>query len=80
MTSSAFAQTISWFPIILSVAVILFALSTMISWSYYGEQGMIYLGGKRTVIPYKVVFLLLAIVGSVFVETTKELGEKKDES
>ena len=35
LTSSAF-KTLAWFPVVLSVAVILFALSTMISWSYYG--------------------------------------------
>jgi AGCS family alanine or glycine:cation symporter len=63
---------------LVTLASWLFAISTMISWSYYGEQGMIYLGGKRTVLPYKLVFLLLAIVGSVFVETTRELGDMSD--
>jgi AGCS family alanine or glycine:cation symporter len=47
----------------------------MISWSYYGEQGTVYLGGKRWVLPYKMAFLALAVVGSVFVETTRELDD-----
>lgn len=66
LTSSAFAQTISWFPIVLSVAVILFALSTMISWSYYGIKAWTYLFGdsKMTITIYKVVFCLLVIVGA----------------
>ena len=36
LTSAAFGSTISWFPYLLAVAVVLFAFSTMISWSYYG--------------------------------------------
>ena len=70
MTSLAFGSKISWFPKILTVAVVLFAFSTMISWSYYGEQGIIYLFGrlgdnvKIPVIIYKVFFCLLVIVGS----------------
>ena len=38
LTSVAFGSVISWFPIILSISVVLFAYSTMISWSYYGER------------------------------------------
>ena len=70
MTSLAFGSKITWFPKILTVAVVLFAFSTMISWSYYGEQGIIYLFGglgdkvKIPVIVYKILFCLLVIVGS----------------
>ena len=66
LTSSAFAQTISWFPIVLSVAVILFALSTMISWSYYGIKAWTYLFGESTasITSYKILFCLLVIVGA----------------
>ncbi|MDF1656301.1 MAG: alanine/glycine:cation symporter family protein [Verrucomicrobiales bacterium] len=71
MTSLAFGSVISWFPALLTIAVVLFAFSTMISWSYYGEQGIMYLfsflGDERTKIPvlvYKVVFCLLVVVGS----------------
>ena len=46
LTSRAFASTISWFPYILLLAVILFALSTMISWSYYGLKSWTYYLGE----------------------------------
>ena len=59
---------------LVTLAAWLFAISTMISWSYYGEQGMIYLAGERSVLPYKLVFLLLIIVATVgFIETDREL-------
>ncbi len=59
---------------LITLAAWLFAISTMISWSYYGEQGMIYLAGERSVLPYKLIFLLLVIVATVgFIETDTEL-------
>jgi len=66
LTSSAFSQTISWFPIVLSVAVILFALSTMISWSYYGLKAWTYLFGesKAADISYKAIFCVFVVIGS----------------
>jgi len=66
LTSSAFAQTMSWFPIVLSIAVILFALSTMISWSYYGLKAWTYLFGESKVadISYKAIFCVFVVVGS----------------
>ena len=66
LTSSAFAQTMSWFPVVLSVAVILFALSTMISWSYYGLKSWTFLFGESKVadLSYKGVFCLFVILGS----------------
>lgn len=71
VTSRAFEQVIGWFPMVLAVAVFLFAFSTMISWSYYGEQGVIYLfrgfGDAHTkvhVMIYKVTFCLLVVAGS----------------
>jgi len=66
MTSGAFGSVISWFPYVLTVAVVLFAFSTMISWSYYGFQGWAYLFGrsKRAEYTYKIVFCLFVIVGA----------------
>jgi AGCS family alanine or glycine:cation symporter len=71
MTSMAFGSVIQWFPILLTIAVILFAFSTMISWSYYGEQGVIYLfsflGDDKVKIPiliYKILFCALVVVGA----------------
>jgi alanine or glycine:cation symporter, AGCS family len=59
---------------LVTLAAWLFAISTMISWSYYGEQGMIYLAGERSVLPYKFAFCLLIIVATVgLVQTDREL-------
>lgn len=69
MTSKAFASVISWFPYVLALAVFLFAYSTMISWSYYGQKGFTYLFDK--VLPRKVavrvyqfVFLFFVVLGA----------------
>lgn len=66
LTSSAFGSVISWFPYVLTVAVVLFAFSTMISWSYYGFQAWTYLfgRGKTTEYTYKLIFCVFVIVGS----------------
>ena len=49
-----------------TLAVWLFAVSTMISWSYYGEQGVVFLLGERAVLPYRVVFCLAAVASCLF--------------
>jgi alanine or glycine:cation symporter, AGCS family len=52
----------------------LFAISTMISWSYYGEQGMVYLLGDKSVLPYKLVYCLLIVVATAgWITTDAEL-------
>lgn len=66
LTSGAFESVISWFPYILTLAVVLFAFSTMISWSYYGYQGWAYLFGrsKKMEYTYKTMFCLFVIIGA----------------
>jgi len=66
LTSTAFASTISWFPLILAVAVILFAFSTMITWSYYGIKCWKFLFGNTRVadISYKVMFCGFVVLGA----------------
>jgi alanine or glycine:cation symporter, AGCS family len=66
ITSQAFGNAISFFPLILTIAVILFAFSTMISWSYYGYQAWTYLFGrsKNVEYTYKILFCLFVIVGA----------------
>jgi AGCS family alanine or glycine:cation symporter len=66
LTSAAFESAISWFPWVLTVAVILFAFSTMISWSYYGLKAWTYLFGESLITDavYKVLFLSFIIIGS----------------
>jgi AGCS family alanine or glycine:cation symporter len=66
LTSSAFESAFSWFPWVLTIAVLLFAFSTMISWSYYGLKSWTYLFGenKFTDATFKVLFLFFVVVGS----------------
>ncbi|MGB1043153.1 MAG: alanine/glycine:cation symporter family protein [Tenacibaculum sp.] len=65
-TSKAFASVLPWFPYVLTIAVVLFAFSTMLSWSYYGLQGWMFLFGrsKASDYAYKILFCLFVIVGS----------------
>ncbi|MRT18016.1 alanine:cation symporter family protein [Vitellibacter sp. q18] len=67
LTATAFDSVIPHFSIVLTIAVILFAFSTMISWSYYGMQGWVYLfgRGKVTELIYKLLFCIFIWVGSV---------------
>jgi AGCS family alanine or glycine:cation symporter len=59
---------------LVTLAAWLFAVSTMISWSYYGEQGMVYLAGERSVLAYKLIYCLLIIVATAgFIRTDTEL-------
>ena len=66
ITSKAFAQYIPYSGVFLTIAVVLFAVSTMISWSYYGLQSWKYLFGRGKVadMVYKILFLLFVIVGA----------------
>lgn len=66
LTSVAFDSAIPHFSIVLTIAVILFAISTMISWSYYGLQSWKFLFGKSKVsdTTYKVLFLIFLVVGA----------------
>ena len=65
-TSAAFESVIPWFPYVLTLAVVLFAFSTMLSWSYYGLQSWMFLFGrsKKSDYTYKVLFCLFIIIGS----------------
>ncbi|MBE9041006.1 alanine:cation symporter family protein [Oscillatoriales cyanobacterium LEGE 11467] len=65
MTSKAFGTVIPWFPSMLAAATFLFALSTMISWSYYGEQCWIYLVGEKYSLVYRLLFVFCIFLGSV---------------
>ena len=66
LTSQSFKAVIPWFPYVLTVAVVLFAFSTMISWSFYGEQAVSYLtgGNERAIFIYKIFFCVCAVVGA----------------
>ncbi len=66
ITSIAFAEYIPYSDVFLTVAVVLFAVSTMISWSYYGLQSWKFLfgRGKAADLTYKLLFLLFVIIGA----------------
>ena len=66
ITSQAFAQYIPYSNVFLTIAVVLFAVSTMISWSYYGLQSWKFLfgRGKAADLTYKLLFLLFVVIGA----------------
>jgi AGCS family alanine or glycine:cation symporter len=67
LTSSAFESIFPWFKYVLSVIVILFALTTLISWSYYGQKAWNYIfgEGKKRTLFYQLFFLSFTVIGSV---------------
>lgn len=66
LTTKAFATVLPWFPFVLTVAVVLFAISTMISWSYYGLQAWMFLFGRNKIadVTYKIIFCSFIVIGA----------------
>ncbi|MBL30480.1 MAG: alanine glycine permease [Flavobacteriaceae bacterium] len=66
ITAAAFSEYISFSGPFLTLAVVLFAFSTMISWSYYGLQSWMYVFGKSKVsgLTYKILFLIFIVIGA----------------
>lgn len=71
LTSAAYATVISWFPTILAISVTLFAFSTMIAWSYYGERAWTYLFGAKSSVVFKLFFLVTIVLSSM----VEDLGD-----
>jgi len=65
LTAAAYGTVISWFPVVLSFSIVLFAFSTMISWSYYGERSWTYLFGEKYTLLYKLIFISFTVIASV---------------
>ena len=69
LTSYAFKEGLSWLfgygDKIVTIAVLLFAVSTAISWSYYGERSANYLFGRKATIPYKWIYILFVFIGAI---------------
>jgi len=65
ITSAGFGSVVSWFPHILGFAIFLFAFSTMISWSYYGERAWVYLFGTKSSIIFKLIFLAFIVIATI---------------
>lgn len=66
LTSAAFGASISWFPYVLALAVILFAFSTMLSWSYYGLKAWTYMVGENKLMEliFKLTFCGFVVLGA----------------
>jgi len=66
LTSSAFGSVSSFFPYILSFVIVLFALSTVISWAYYGQKAWCYIFGEGTkrIKAFQIMFCLFIVIGS----------------
>ncbi|MBU61916.1 MAG: hypothetical protein CMI26_05385 [Opitutae bacterium] len=66
LTSDSFESVISWFPLLLTMAVLLFAFSTMITWSYYGLQAWTFVfgRGRHADLAYKLIFCTCIVLGS----------------
>jgi len=66
LTSEAFKNEIDFFPYVLTISVVLFAFSTIVSWSYYGERCWERLFGARSLMIYKAIFVFAVFVGAMF--------------
>ena len=66
LTTQAFASTLSWSPVPLALAALLFAYSTMIAWAYYGLKAFTYLAGESRAkdLGFKVFFCAFVVIGS----------------
>ncbi|OIP61594.1 MAG: sodium:alanine symporter family protein [Ignavibacteria bacterium CG2_30_36_16] len=67
LTSMAFATALpgNWGGIIISIGIILFAYSTILGWSYYGEKSLEFLLGRKAIKPYRVLFVIAVFIGAV---------------
>lgn len=67
LASDAFSTVASWYPILLAIAVALFAFSTLITWAYYGERAWSYLFGrsKATIMIFRTLVCLFVVVGCI---------------
>ena len=67
LSASAFAAGLpgNWGHLVVTVGLVLFAFSTIIGWSYYGETGIVYLFGARAAMPYRLAWLVFIYLGAV---------------
>jgi len=65
LVSSAFSQIPVVGSFILTFGLITFAFSTILGWCYYGEKGMEYLLGTKSIVPYRCVYVLVAFLGVI---------------
>ena len=69
LTSRAMGEVLPWFPYVLSVSVVLFAFSTIISWSYYGERCFSFLFGEKYSMGFKLALCVVVFLGAITTST-----------
>lgn len=65
LTTQAFNEAIPGGGYIVSIGIMLFAFSTILGWSYYGERCAEYLLGKKAILPYRIIWIPMVVVGSI---------------
>ena len=65
LTTLAFGQIPYLGPIILTLGIICFAYSTILGWAYYGERAVEYFAGKKGLIPYRVLYIIVAAIAPI---------------
>lgn len=65
LVTACFAQIPVVGPMVLCIGLVLFAYSTMVGWSYYGNRCITYLFGKHAIRPYQIVFLVICFLGAI---------------
>lgn len=65
LSSLAFAQIPFFGPVLLTFGIITFAYSTILGWAYYGERAVEYFAGKKALIPYRVLYIVVAFIAPI---------------
>jgi AGCS family alanine or glycine:cation symporter len=75
LTAASLSTSVPFASLLVALCSFLFGFSTLIGWSYYGEKCVEFMAGSRVIVPYRIVFTLLILVGSVVsVELVWALG------
>ena len=67
MTAAAFSHGLpgEWGGYVVTISLTMFAFSTMLGWSYYGEKSIEYLLGERSILPYRIAFIVAIFFGAI---------------
>lgn len=65
LTAESFGSVIPYGAQFVAIAILFFAFATLLGWSYYGEKAVEYLFGANAIIPYKIIFITIIVIGSV---------------
>ena len=65
ITAAAFEQGIPFGKYFIAISLLIFAFTTILGWSYYGERAIAYLAGERSVLPFRVIWCVIVFLGAV---------------